>query len=194
MKGSRPLVKHEVSMVASYLQGRFRARNRALFFLGLKSGFRISELLSIRIGDVLQNGRFVDYITVKRCNMKKKIEGRTIRLNEDAKMAIKAWIKMIKNNGDFDEDHFLFHAQGKPYKPITRTQAWRILTNAYKLAGLTGKLGTHALRKTFANGMYEALDHDLFRMQKALGHRDPKSTVSYLSFKEQEIDDAVMSI
>ena len=35
----------------------FEARNRGLFMLGVSTGGRISELLSLRVGDVYQNGR-----------------------------------------------------------------------------------------------------------------------------------------
>jgi integrase len=53
---------------------------------------------------------------------------------------------------------------------------------AYKSNELTGKLGTHAMRKTFANRMYDKLGKDLVKCQRALGHRNINSTVSYLSF------------
>jgi site-specific recombinase XerD len=53
---------------------------------------------------------------------------------------------------------------------------------------LTGKLGTHCMRKTFANRVYQRLNHDLVKAQRALGYRNINSTVSYLSFAEEEID------
>ena len=50
------------------------------------------------------------------------------------------------------------------------------------------------MRKTFANRVYEALDCDLVKTQMALGHKNVNSTVQYLSFKEEEIDRAIMTI
>jgi len=41
--------------------------------------------------------------------------------------------------------------------------------------------------------MYQALDQNIFKLQKALGHASPSSTVAYLSFNEEEIDEAAMS-
>jgi hypothetical protein len=57
------------------LQGTYAARNKALFILGVRSGFRISEMLSLTVGDVFQHGKVVDHVTVARKHMKKKTEG-----------------------------------------------------------------------------------------------------------------------
>lgn len=56
MKGTRPLDNDEIRRVSSCFRGTFSARNRGLFMLGVSTGGRISELLSLRIGDVYQNG------------------------------------------------------------------------------------------------------------------------------------------
>ena len=53
---------------------------------------------------------------------------------------------------------------------ISREQAWRILKEAFSSNELSGKLGTHAMRKTFANRMYDKLNRDLVKVQRAMGH------------------------
>jgi integrase len=77
MKGCRPLTDQEVNLISRSFSGTFAKRNKALFILGVRSGFRISELLSLRVGDVLQHGKIVEHVTVARAHMKKKLEGRT---------------------------------------------------------------------------------------------------------------------
>lgn len=72
--------------------------------------------------------------------------------------------------------------------------AWRILKEAYTSNEMTGKLGTHSMWKTFADRIYDKLDRDLVKTQKALGYRNINSTVQYLSFREEEIDEAILSI
>jgi integrase len=52
MKGCRPLTDEEVVLVQQSFGGIYAARDKALFLLGVKSGFRISELLSLQVGDV----------------------------------------------------------------------------------------------------------------------------------------------
>ncbi len=56
---------------------------------------------------------------------------------------------------------------------------------------LTGTLGTHMMRKTFANRLYERLGRDLFKTQKALGHQNVNSTVQYLHVDQDEINAAI---
>jgi integrase len=85
MKGCRPLTEAEVELMQASFGGTYGARDRELFLLGVKSGFRISELPSLRLGDVWQHGRLVDRVTVQRRHMKNKQESRTVLLHADAK-------------------------------------------------------------------------------------------------------------
>ncbi len=52
----------------------------------------------------------------------------------------------------------------------------------------------HAMRKTFANKVHVLLGRDLVKTQRALGHKNVSSTVSYLSFLEEEIDEAILAL
>jgi integrase len=70
------------------LQWPYAARNKALFILGVRSGFRISEILSLTVGDVLQHGKVMDHVTVARKHMKKKTEGRGVPLHPEARAAL----------------------------------------------------------------------------------------------------------
>jgi len=53
LKGCRPLTDDEVKLINQSFGGTFAKRNKALFILGVRSGFRISEMLSLKVGDVL---------------------------------------------------------------------------------------------------------------------------------------------
>ena len=60
MKGTRPLDNSEIQLVSTCFDGNpFEHRNRGLFMLGVSTGGRISELLSLTIGDVYQSGKGV---------------------------------------------------------------------------------------------------------------------------------------
>jgi site-specific recombinase XerD len=65
---------------------------------------------------------------------------------------------------------------------MTRVMAHLALKAAFAAAGLMGPLSTHAMRKTFANRVYERLGRDLPKTEQALGHVNINSTVAYLSF------------
>lgn len=202
MKGCRPLSGQEVQDVIASVWGTFASRDKALVILGTKSGFRISELLSLRIGDIVQAGQLVDKVTVRRARMKKKIEGRTVLLHPEAKAALVAWIEELRSLGYMDAGAYVFQSRKGANKPISRVQAYRIIRQAAGGAGLTGRIGTHTMRKTFANNIYrrflerraagEAIDP--FRLtSKALGHKNINSTDSYLSFMEADIDAAILA-
>lgn len=202
MKGCRPLSGPEVKEVIGSIRGRFASRDRALIILGTKSGFRISELLSLRIGDIVQAGNMVDKVTVSRSRMKKKLEGRTVTLHPEARNALASWVDELRTLGYMEESSFVFQSRKGANRSIDRVQAYRIIRQAVVKSGLTGKIGTHTMRKTFANNVYQhLLDRrakgeaiDPFRLtSKALGHRNINSTDSYLSFLEADIDDAILS-
>ena len=93
MKGSRPLTDEEIRKVLSTFKGRFINRDRALFILGVKTGFRIGELISLKVSDVINGDKIVDRVSVRRCHMKGKIEGRTVIVNAEAKqtLALLCW-------------------------------------------------------------------------------------------------------
>jgi integrase len=190
MKGCRPLTEAEV--LQHSFGGVYADRDKALFLLGVKSGFRISELLSLRVGDVSQHGRLVDRVTVPRRHMKNKTEGRTVLLHPEAKTALATWVLTLRQMPDCMRQTFVFRSHKGVNRPIRTVQAWRILHEAVTTNELTGKVGTHAMRKTFATRVYHQLNHDLVKTQRAMGHKNIDSTVAYLSFVEDEIDQAIL--
>lgn len=192
MGGCRRLSDPEVTAILTVLsENRYRLRDRALFLLGIRSGFRISELLSLTIGDVFQNGAVSDYISVARRNMKKKKAGRTVPLNTEAKAAICEMLEDRARDGLPDPKDALFKSREGTSRPLGRVMAWKILHHAYRACGLAGKLGTHSMRKTFAENVHETLGRDIFKTQKAMGHASLNSTAAYLSVDEDEIYEAI---
>ena len=65
MAGCRPLTDEEINLVRNSFTGRFAARNLAAFEFGIRTGFRISEVLSIKVSDVEQHGKVLDTVTVE---------------------------------------------------------------------------------------------------------------------------------
>jgi len=222
MIGSRPLTKAEAQRVKRSFSGRNAARNRALFLLGANTGFRISELLSLRVGDILESdGTIVERVTVQRKDMKggrskKHVSGRTVKLNRFAKEALRQYLcYLLKEKKEyhvlipdgrggeiewFVTKAYLFASERDPMKNLDRIQGWRILNRVYCQLGLNGKLGTHAMRKTFANNNYDVLlgraaagekVDPLRAISKLLGHANLNNTDKYLSFREEILDEVI---
>jgi integrase len=105
---------------------------------------------------------------------------------------LEEWLDELESLDLIEPEVPLFLSR-KSLRPISRQQAWRVLRAAYLAAGIYGPdfaLGTHSMRKTYADRMYSHYG-DIFKVQKALGHASPASTVSYLSFLEEEQREAV---
>lgn len=188
MKGCRPLTDDELRRVLERLDGHTHAlRDRALIILGTRSGFRISELLSLRVCDV-RDGR----VCVARKKMKGQKEARTVLLHREAQAALDARIGELARQGYSDSETFIFRSRQGGNRPINRRTAWEMLTQAYRQCGLVGKIGTHGMRKTFAKDMYRKLGKDIIKLQLAMGHAEVTSTAKYVGAEAQEIDDAIL--
>ena len=59
MKGTRPLGNDDIRRISTCFTGIFQGRNSGIFMLGVSIGGCISELLSLRIGNVWQNQRAI---------------------------------------------------------------------------------------------------------------------------------------
>ena len=193
MKGCRALTKTEIRKTVRAFAGKYRLRDRALFLLGLHTGFRITELLSLRVCDVVADGRMLDRVVVRRANVKGKVEGRSVVFHPTAQRAVLVWLRELQRLGYLTKDTFLFQSRARGNRPITGARAWSAYMAAFQRAGVAGQLGTHSTRKTFAKHVYETTGRDFFRTQQALGHKDPKSTTAYLTVDQDEIDRAILA-
>ena len=192
MKGCRPLSDQEADSIMESFGGQYSARDQAVFALGRYTGERISAILQLRVGDVIQAGRIMDAVIYRRANRKGKTESRTVALHPKAKKALTAWINQLAKGTILTADDFVFRSRkGHASRPISRVQYHRILKDAIQPNELTGKLATHAMRKTFAEAMRRHFKGDIFKIQKAMGHKNINSTVAYLSFNEEDIDQAI---
>ena len=83
MKGTRPLDNDEIRSVSTCFTGTFEVRNRGLFMFGVSTGGRISEMLSLQIGDVYQNGSAVTDLLFEKSIVKGGEVSRAVPVNVD---------------------------------------------------------------------------------------------------------------
>jgi integrase len=191
MIGCRPLNHDEKQRLLAV--AKHNKRNQLLVMLGLASGFRISEMLSLRVKDlVAPDGSILDRITLKAANTKTG-EGRVQILHIKVKTAVKEWTDHLISKGFGLESAIFVGRQSKGSKAITRQRAWQILKDLFAKAGIYGQTGTHTLRKTFAKEMKMRLG-DIHKVANALGHKSITSTICYLSFDHTEVDNAILAM
>ena len=183
MKGTRPLNNTEIRLVSACFDGNpFEHRNRGLFMLGVSTGGRISELLSLTIGDVYQNGKPVTDLLFDRSIVKGSEVSRAVPVNVDGRAAIENLIAWHQ------EQYKTMVSPARPLFPsrnkngsvaMNRQTAHEMLKKAFQAAGLNGKLATHSLRKSFAQRVYEE-SGDIYLVQELLGHRNVSTTQKYI--------------
>ena len=96
----RPLDQDELARLLVAGRGLWRARDQAFLLLGCATGFRCSELLSLRRMDVLDGGGHVRAsLTVKRQHMKQRIESRSVPLTKPIMQMLQEWLAMQEQAG-----------------------------------------------------------------------------------------------
>ncbi len=193
MSGCRPLTETEVEQVMQSFGGTYAARDRALFVLGIYTGFRITELLSLRCQDVYQHQQVLSRVTVPRRHMKGKYASRAVPLHPVAQLALAAWIAHMPRHFPVTPESYVFRSREGGNTPISRMHAHRLLREAFDSCEMTGPLGTHAMRKTFAQRVHRRLGNDLAKTKEALGQKTIAATMHYMSFLQHEIDQAILT-
>ena len=191
MKGSRPLTRQQVKGLLALTSS---IREKTLLTLGFCTGYRISELLSLKVADVSTNGIIHSHVTVKAANTKTKT-GRSVLLNTDAQKALRRLVDVIGTNANGQSPLFVSrkHDANGNLKAISRQQAHDLLKALFAKIGEFGNVSTHTLRKTFAARIYEQTGK-LEIVQIALGHKSINSTISYLAFGNDDLNRAIMGV
>lgn len=206
MAGTRPLSPDQVASVTAVL-GTFPARERALVSCLLYTGYRVTEALSLSVGDVWEGGVRAR-IRIARRAMKggrgvgcQKVSGRSVPLNPAVSRAIEDYLL-----GRFGfvgpealaEPLFLSRQGGGP---LSRWQANRVLHTVLTAAGIAkggagerGAYGAHSFRKTYAQMVFKASGHNVLVAKAALNHRSLLSTQRYLSVDADEVDRIVIGL
>jgi len=159
-------------------QYEIKTRNYFLVFLGINIGLRISDLLTIKAGQIRRG-----YIQLRE---KKTTKLQQISANEKVLKKIRTdYIEKFQ----MDDDTYLFKSRNGYNKPITRQNSDLILKDIADALGWTYPVGTHTLRKTFGYQFYQETN-DPITLQKMLNHRDQKTTMIYIGIIQEEVDEA----
>jgi len=186
MGGCRALSEEQVKAIA---RGLDDTRARALFFLGIGTGLRISEMLAVELRFLLDGARgFRAYLELPAGTTGKTHRHRSIALGHTVKRELARHIETLGNRNGYT---LLFRKNKRRNEAIGARQARRILKDAFSAAGLGAGYSCHSLRKTFAERVYAATSENFFLTAAALGHLSPASTVHYLSLHTARVDEAV---
>lgn len=164
-------------------------RDYCLFTLGINSGLRISDLLNLKVEDVMDKKRKVkDRITLRE---QKTGKIKNFPIADTAKKAIMEYL--IIRDFKLNEPLFLSRKGKNGKHTIGRQQAYIIINKIARMVGLKGRFGTHTLRKTFGYHAYQA-GIDISILQKLFNHSAPCVTLAYIGITQDDLDDVYLNL
>lgn len=181
--------------IQDYFLKKNNIRDWMMWTVGVSLGLRVSDLLSLKFKNVIEP----DKVTIKkRIEIYEKKTGKlnNLLITEAVNNAISKYLISIKYN--FDLDDYLFASKktgGKMYEE----HGWRILSNAGKALGLPIVVGSHTMRKSFAN-IAACVDSScvdmnaITKVQGLLNHSDQRVTMKYLGTYQEMYDRARIAV
>lgn len=177
----------KIKAIKTLLKARSE-RDHLMFVLGINSGLRVSDVLDMKIKDVINKDG-----TVKKSHSLVEIKtgkSKTYPYADNVVQAIKDYIATLDSPKQGD---YLFKSRIGKNSPISRQQAWRVLNDVAREVGISDNIGTHTLRKTFGYHAYRAGTR-IALLQQLFNHSAPSLTLRYIGITQDEMDDVVLKL
>jgi integrase/recombinase XerD len=144
-------------------------RDRAMLTLMYASGLRVTELVTLRVGDVRAADGLVRVLG-------KGDKERLVPVSEPALASVETYVARVRGTWAGPEEPVLFvTARGHG---MTRQAFWKLVQRHALHAGISKRLSPHKLRHSFATHLLEG-GADLRAVQTMLGHADIATTQVY---------------
>lgn len=189
---------NDIIRISQYLIASKRYRDNMLFIVGINFGLRVSDLRMLRFSNLINdNFTFKDTFPVlerKTKNTRKRMKNRYITINTAVVEAVTLY---LENTPGVTLSDFMFRSEsnrGKvENKPLDRKSIDRILKQIAVDLGLSNRMATHSLRKTFGYHQMVMANNDprqLLLLQKIFGHSSAAQTLTYIGITGDEIEEA----
>ncbi|MDB6167121.1 MAG: hypothetical protein JWQ83_2261 [Lacunisphaera sp.] len=201
MPGRKPIFEHELPKVYAAL-AEFPLRDQVLLTLGLNTGFRASELLSLNVGHVWENDHVRSHVKVTRAKLKggrsrrnKGITSRTVPLNDTATRILQKYLFARFGSGPMKLNEPLFPSRLRGRR-LNRWRANVIVHEVLERAGFENQeqYGTHSWRKYFCAAIFRITKFNLNLTRAVMGHANCSTTQRYLFVDEVEMQNAVLGL
>ena len=164
-----------------FLDAAHRPREKALASLALGAGLRVSELVSVRVGDFSQAEAGGWWLHVK---MGKGRKDRLVPLASSVVVAVKAWVLASGRSlrRKTDRESYLFRTRQS--ERMTSERARQLVKALAHEAGIEKPISPHSLRHTMAIETLRAGAGPVV-VQKLLGHASLSTTQRYVDHLER---------
>jgi integrase/recombinase XerD len=144
-------------------------RDAAMLELLYATGLRVSELINVKVDDLVLDAGFLRTIG-------KGSKERIVPFGDEAKKSILHYIEHGRPHFDKRADAALFLTNRG--RAMTRQTFWMKITRYARQAGIDARISPHVLRHSFATHLLEN-GADLRSVQMMLGHTDISTTQIY---------------
>jgi len=156
-------------------------RNAAVIEVLLGTGLRVSEVCSLKVGELyLQDGR-ADVVVRRGKGNKSRMVAVSARLAAYLREFL-AWRATCGQRTDPERPLFVSERGG----PLTRSAVHRVWKAALAHAGLPTRWGVHATRHSYAVEVYRRT-RDLRLTQRLLGHSNVATTTVYANLLDEDV-------
>lgn len=159
-----------------------------LISIGVFTGLRISDLLTLTYSDLLSNETF----TLREMKTKKQ---RSIKVNKDLKEIVSRIVSKSKIT-DLNQLVFINRYGTKSIDKSYVNVKLKELVKKYRIK-LDGNVSTHTFRKTLGRRVMEVNNYSnesLVLLMELFGHSSMSITKRYLGIREQEIHNVYDSL
>lgn len=179
--------RRKIAQIKNLLKGEERCRDLLLFTVGVNTALRVSDLLALRVGQLVD----VDGTPSERFWIREEKRGKRneVTINESIADVLKLYTEAYPD-AVADPDHFVFfNTVTRDYSSsIQRVQAWKFIQQVTAAVGLRGNYGTHTLRKTWGyHARMEGVPLELIMTR--LNHNSLAYTKRYLGITDDELAD-----
>ncbi len=160
-------------------------RNRAILETLYASGLRVSELIELKISNLIFDLGFIRVIG-------KGDKERLVPIGEEAITQIKYYIKHYRsqlNIKDEFRDYVFLNRRGAR---LTRVMIFNIVKNQTSQAGIRKNVSPHTFRHSFATHLVEG-GADLRAVQQMLGHESILTTEIYTHIDQSYLKETMLS-
>ena len=148
-------------------------RDLYLFIFGINTGLRVSDIIPLKVSDVMTNHLHI----VQRKNKKPRL----VKISHFSHITNRYTYNMNLS------DYLFKSRKGNSF--ITPTQVYRTLVKAGHMVD-RNDIGTHTMRKTFGYHHYKQ-NKDIAALQEIFSHSTPEVTKRYIGITQEEIDDSI---
>lgn len=219
MGAMEPLERELVEAVSGGFSGRNAWRDKMVWWLGYFTGYRVSELLQMRVKDVFDGDGVRQRVGVSARAMKTR-ERREVLLMEECREMLAGYRKELLSRGFCALDGPLFPKDLGYYRRaavraaeafgrgdckdrfagcfLGRAAFYRSVKRAAVRAGLSGAaIGTHTMRKSFAWRVYQhclsrpGVVDPVVQSMRLTGHSSPVAFLRYLAVDKKRDEEVL---